>query len=84
MGDISGDNITDTPIEGKNNKDNMNQRLIGSIMAPLGNIPVLDNAKFIKPFFSQLRRVKTLLGWSDSQVIDAVLLRVTGPLLKFF
>ncbi|KAK2713485.1 hypothetical protein QYM36_009379 [Artemia franciscana] len=61
MGDISGNNITDTPIETNGNKDNMNQRVIG-----------------------QLRRVKTLLGWSDSQVIDAVPLRVTGPLLKFF
>ncbi|KAK2720765.1 hypothetical protein QYM36_004595 [Artemia franciscana] len=84
MGDISGNNITDTPIESNGNKDNMNQRVIGSVMDPLGNIPVLDNAKFIKPFFSQLRRVKTLLGWSDSQVIDAVPLRVTGPLLNFF
>ena len=84
MGDISGNNITDTPIESNGNKDNMNQRVIGSVMDPLGNIPVLDNAKFIKPFFCQLRRVKTLLGWSDSQVIDAVPLRVTGPLLNFF
>ena len=84
MGDISGNNITDTPIESNGNKDNMNQRVIGSVMDPLGNIPVLDNAKFIKPFFSQLRRVKTLLRWSDSQVIDAVPLRVKGPLLNFF
>lgn len=84
MGDNSEDDITDKPIEDKSNKENLNQRVIGSVMDPLGNIPVLENAKFIKPFFSQLRRVKTLLGWSDSQVIDAVPLRVTGPLLNFF
>ena len=62
MGDISRDNITDTPIKGNSNKGNMNQRVTGSVIDPLGNIPVLDDAKFIKPFFSQLRRVKTLFG----------------------
>ena len=35
MGDISGDNITDIPIEGNSNKSIMNQRVIGSVMDPL-------------------------------------------------
>lgn len=52
-------------------------------MDPLANIPVLDNPKFIKPFFSQLKRVKALINWSDSQMINAIPLRVRGPLLNF-
>ena len=50
MGDNSEDDITDKPIEDKSNL--MNQRIIGSVMDPLGNIPVLENAKFIKPFLA--------------------------------
>jgi hypothetical protein len=54
MGDNYEDVITDTPIEDKSNKENLKQRVIGSVMDPLGNIPVLKNAKFIKTFLANL------------------------------
>jgi hypothetical protein len=52
-------------------------------MDPLANIPVF-NPKFIKPFFSQLKRVKAVINWSDSQMVNAIPLRVRRPLLNFF
>ena len=35
MGDISGVNLTDIPMEGNSNQGNVNQRVIGSVMDPL-------------------------------------------------
>ena len=34
MGDISGVNLTDIPMEGNSNQGNVNQRVIGSVMDP--------------------------------------------------
>jgi hypothetical protein len=52
MGDNSEDDITDKPIEDKSKKENLNQRVIGSVMDPLGNIPIPESAKFIKTFLA--------------------------------
>ena len=56
---------------------------IGPIIEPLAYIPVLDNPKFIRSWFSQLKRVKELINLSDSQMINAIPLRVKGQLLNF-
>ena len=56
----------------------------GPIIDPLANIPVFDNPKFIRFFFSQLKRVKVLIHWSDSQIFNTILLRVEVPLVNFF